>query len=136
LDLLTEEELQDLAGKKTAVVLNISPYRCDAFLLQARKPIRNNHLETTEEEVKTKSRELKASDTRLTGVLRWLWDKITGPVLKQLDYIKPHLSHDEWGHVWWILTGPLANFPLHAAAGMHRNGSTDTVLDVQQDYSR
>ncbi|KAF5579406.1 tpr domain protein [Fusarium subglutinans] len=36
--------------------------------------------------------------------------------------------HGPWPRIWWIPTGPLAKFPIHAA-GYHTRASSDTVLD-------
>ncbi|KAG5747343.1 hypothetical protein H9Q70_009971 [Fusarium xylarioides] len=34
----------------------------------------------------------------------------------------------EWPHLWWIMTGLLTKFPIHAA-GVHRKGTSDSILD-------
>ncbi|OQD60743.1 hypothetical protein PENPOL_c021G01741 [Penicillium polonicum] len=64
----------------------------------------------------------KALDTRL---LEWLWDAIANPVLDVLGLMRT--SDGCWPRIWWILTGPLAKFPIHAA-GYHYH-RYDTVLD-------
>ena len=63
----------------------------------------------------------------------WLWDTIRKPVLDALGLI--HAPSGSWPRIWWIPTGPLTKFPLHAA-GDHSRGSCNTVLDrVISSYS-
>ncbi|MGX7829681.1 CHAT domain-containing protein [Actinokineospora sp. 24-640] len=64
----------------------------------------------------------------LTGVLRWAWDAITGPVLDALALT----GVDPLPRLWWCPTGLLSLVPLHAA-GHHDDasglGPPRTVLD-------
>lgn len=67
------------------------------------------------------------------GVLEWLWNVVAGPVLGALGFTEP--PNEDWPHVWWIPTGALSRFPLHAA-GYHSKPSTEAVLDrVMSSYS-
>jgi CHAT domain-containing protein len=44
-------------------------------------------------------------------------------------------SDGKWPHIWWIPTGLLTKFPLHAA-GRHKENSSETVIDrVMSSYS-
>ncbi|KAL6890083.1 CHAT domain-containing protein [Trichoderma evansii] len=55
--------------------------------------------------------------------LEWLWDAVA------------IFSGNDWLYVWWIPTGPLTKFPLHAA-GYHNRAVSATVLDrVMSSYS-
>ncbi|KAI0858429.1 CHAT domain-containing protein [Xylaria cubensis] len=68
-------------------------------------------------------------------VLAWLWDTITSPVLDTLGYARCPQPGEQWPRLWWIPTGVLSRFPLHAA-GRHSNGSLETVLDrAMSSYS-
>ncbi|KAF3920284.1 hypothetical protein AA313_de0208882 [Arthrobotrys entomopaga] len=130
----TEKELKKAAAKGPVIVLNVSNYGCHAFLLVKDQPIRTVPLEITESEVKEHSTNLRADGTALKSILRWLWEKIAMPVFTELGFTSPPVDND-WPRVWWIPTGLLTNFPFHAA-GIHENGSTDTVLDrVVSSYS-
>ncbi|MBF9127665.1 CHAT domain-containing protein [Plantactinospora sp. S1510] len=60
----------------------------------------------------------------LLGVLAWLWDVATGPVL---DRIAP--PDEPVPHIWWCPVGTLARLPLHAAGHHREPGSRCTVLD-------
>ncbi|KAF4546472.1 Pectinesterase [Lasiodiplodia theobromae] len=70
----------------------------------------------------------------MEAILEWLWKVVTRPVLEALAFQNP-IQDDKWPRIWWIPTGLLSHFPLHAA-GCHMNGSTETVLDrVMSSYS-
>ncbi|KAH8650484.1 CHAT domain-containing protein [Ilyonectria robusta] len=67
-------------------------------------------------------------------VLEWLWDTVAAPALDALGFTQPLSDNDKWPHMWWILTGLLRQFPLHAA-GYHRKRSAETVMDkVMSSY--
>ncbi|KAF9761220.1 hypothetical protein IL306_003909 [Fusarium sp. DS 682] len=63
---------------------------------------------------------------RSSLALEWLWNYIASPVLDALGLTEN--PGDDWPHVWWIMTGLLTKFPIHAA-GVHRKGYSDSVLD-------
>ncbi|KXJ84807.1 CHAT domain-domain-containing protein [Microdochium bolleyi] len=67
-------------------------------------------------------RELKTLHT-----LGWLWDAIVCPVLNALGFTGPP-SDSRWPHVWWVPTGTLTRFPLHAA-GHHLRRTGETAVD-------
>ncbi|KAH8661835.1 CHAT domain-containing protein [Ilyonectria robusta] len=67
-------------------------------------------------------RELKTLDT-----LGWLWDAIVCHVLNALGFTGPP-SDGQWPHVWWVPTGTLTRFPLHAA-GYHLRRTGETAVD-------
>jgi CHAT domain-containing protein len=67
-------------------------------------------------------------------VLEWLWDVVANPILDAMGFTQTW-PNDNWPHIWWIPTGPLSKFPLHAA-GRHAKDSAETVLDrVMSSYS-
>jgi tetratricopeptide (TPR) repeat protein len=55
----------------------------------------------------------------LPPVLAWLWETTVGPVLKALP---PH------PRIWWMPTGALTLFPLHAAGAAGQPGALDLAL--------
>lgn len=126
-----EEEMKTAARCGPIIVINISEYRCDALLVEQHQ-IRSLALPHL------KSKEIKERAQRgglgSPKVLAWLWDAVAKPILDTLGFTQP-LFGNNWPHVWWILTGHLSKFPLHAA-GRHGGGSTETVLDrVMSSYS-
>ncbi|GAA3683538.1 hypothetical protein GCM10022224_055160 [Nonomuraea antimicrobica] len=78
---------------------------------------------------------LRAVDGDFTGraraqqemhaLLGWLWDAITGPVLRELGIAEPSGPRPR---VWWGLVGVLAYLPIHAA-GHHNQAGQRSVLD-------
>ncbi|KAF3034661.1 hypothetical protein E8E12_001700 [Didymella heteroderae] len=93
-----EEEMKAAGSHGPIVVINVSELRSDALLVE-----------------------------RSSAVLERLWDTVTKPVMDALGY-SGSPSDNDWPHIWWIPTGRLSKFPLHAA-GYHSKGSMRTVLD-------
>ncbi|KAF2626795.1 hypothetical protein BU25DRAFT_411322 [Macroventuria anomochaeta] len=122
--------LLSAAENGPVVVINVSGFRCDAFLIRLHDVQALPLPDLTEQELRAKARGfLKTHET-----LAWLWDAVASPVLSALGFTAPPTG-DDWPHVWWILTAALSKFPLHAA-GRHFVGSTETVIDrVMSSYS-
>ena len=127
----SREELKANAAPGPIVVINVSAYRCDAFLIDKTeiRTLQLPRLHADDVQDRVKILDSKAVDTHL---LEWLWDTIAKPVLDEIGFSEAR--SDIWPRLWWIPIGPLARFPLHAA-GYHSHG-TDTVLDrVISSYS-
>ncbi|KAI3324623.1 CHAT domain-containing protein [Xylariaceae sp. AK1471] len=125
----TEERILSAAACGPIIVVNVSRYRCDAILVERRgiQTLRLPQLHLEDIIKMSKSTNLGSSK-----VLGWLWDTIAEPVLDILTLIQPP-ANNEWPHIWWIPTGPLTKFPLHAA-GHHK--SRESVLDrAMSSYS-
>lgn len=126
------EELRNAAKNGPIVVIVASEHRCDAIIVQQSGI---DHLPLPLLHSKDAERKAQRGDTKSHQVLKWLWDTITGPILDHLGFTGPPPNGDEWPHVWWIPTGALSRFPIHAA-GYHSKGSVNTVLDrVLSSYS-
>ena len=127
----TECAVQGAARYGPIVVVNVSALRCDALLIEQHR-IRSlalPHLKSHEIEEKARQHNLDSP-----RVLEWLWDVIANPILTEIGFTQPP-SGDDWPRVWWIPTGSLSKFPIHAA-GRHSRGSMETVLDrVMSSYS-
>ena len=127
----TTAKILECAAEGTLVVVNVSFHRCDAIIIEGHqiRQIALAHL-------KLKDINENGRNARLDSplVLRWLWDVVASPVLNALGFTKLP-PNDNWSHIWWIPTGPLSKFPIHAA-GYHTIGSTESVLDrVISSYS-
>ena len=70
-----------------------------------------------------------AAQDILTGVLKWLWDNVTGPVLEALGYHGTPADDAPWPRLWWAPGGYLSLLPLHAAGHHDDPASGRTVLD-------
>ncbi|KAI1776946.1 CHAT domain-containing protein [Hypoxylon cercidicola] len=120
----SEADMIDAARHGPVVVLNVSMHRCDALIVQ-QPGIKSLPLSRiTPEDIDDYVTSLDSIET-----LEWLWYNIIYPVLDAIDLTKP--SPDlPLPRVWWVPTGKLTKFPLHAA-GIHEIGfDGDAALDV------
>lgn len=134
--LLPPSEADTMAAARCGpvVVINVSKHRCDALLVETHQVRVVPLAQLSKDEVQEKAEE---GDLESYEVLEWLWDKVAEPILHALGFeCAPSPSEEEvWPHVWWIPTGPLSKFPLHAA-GYHHARSGETVLDrVMSSYA-
>ncbi|KAH8723269.1 hypothetical protein GQ44DRAFT_620595, partial [Phaeosphaeriaceae sp. PMI808] len=107
------EELIATTSQGPIAIINVSSYCCDAFLIEHHQ-IKVLALPDLEE-------------AKLNKRIQQQSAAAAGPILDALGY--QHLCLDDnWPHVWWIPTGALSHFPIHAT-GFHTKGSTETVLD-------
>ena len=126
-----EREMQAAASSGPIVILNVSRHRCDAVLVEEHQ---TRVLALPRLNRKDIIKKVQMGGLGSPAVLEWLWDVAANPILDALGFVQPP-STDNWPHVWWIPTGPLTKFPLHAA-GRHNSGSVETVLDrVMSSYS-
>jgi tetratricopeptide (TPR) repeat protein len=114
----TPDELMAAADPDPIIVVNLSSYRCDAFLVQ-RTRIKALELPTlTQREVQERIQGLASSSltapSYTASLLEWLWDTVSRPVLVALGFNNPP-PDSNWPRVWWIPTGVLSQLPLHAA---------------------
>ncbi|KAL4950438.1 CHAT domain-containing protein [Aspergillus filifer] len=126
-----DKKMQHAAQKGPIVTINISQLRCDAIIVEQDKIHVLPLPSLSSREIEEKA---KCDDLGSPRVLEWLWDCIMCPILEKLRFTQSP-SDSNWPHVWWIPTGSLTKFPLHAA-GYHDQGDTKTVLDrVMSSYS-
>lgn len=127
------DDLMSQANHGPVVVINISAYRSDAFLVESDKirvlPLKDLAPNEIEKYVALIDR----GSASLDPVLAWLWDTTVNPILSALGFLEKR--EDNWPRVWWIPTGLMCRLPIHAA-GHHYVGEADTVLDrVISSYS-
>ncbi|KAL5319062.1 hypothetical protein ACEPPN_014132 [Leptodophora sp. 'Broadleaf-Isolate-01'] len=128
----SETEIKAAARCGPIVVINVSKYRCDALLVE---PHRVQAMALTQLSIEEVEEKAWGADLGSHEVLEWLWDKVIQQILDALGFTQPPSSDESWPHVWWIPTGPLSKFPLHAA-GHHSARSAETVLDrVMSTYA-
>jgi hypothetical protein len=116
-----ESDILDAAACGPIVVINLSCHRCDALI------IRQSGLEELALPPFFNKIDKYSIDKTSFETLAWLWEDIVCPVLNALGFTERPLN-GEWPHVWWIPTGKLTKFPLHAA-GHHLRRSGETALD-------
>jgi CHAT domain-containing protein len=128
----SESEMRRAAIAGPIVVINTSRLRCDAIVVEEHRIQTVSLPNLSIDDIDEKEEILQ--DFRSPHTLQWLWNTIAFPVLDSLGFTEPPTSSN-WPHIWWIPTGALHRFPLHAA-GFHSNGTSNTVLDrVMSSYS-
>ncbi len=126
-----EGEVRAAARNGPIVVVNVSEHRCDAILVERHQTRSLALPRLTNEETKEKA---QRDNLGSPYILEWLWEAVASPILDALGFTQPPID-DNWPHIWWIPTGPLSRFPLHAA-GYHNKRSSETVLDrAMSSYS-
>lgn len=136
-DVVEFDDLRAAAVGGSVVLVNASRYRSDAVIVRAdRDPVVVELPRLHQEEVSQRALELaevtlqSATDLAarlrrkqvLQDVLGWLWDCVTGPVLAALpSEPAPH-------RIWWMPTGHLGVFPLHAAGYEGQPGVLDRAI--------
>lgn len=127
-----ENEMREAAKHGPIVVLSSSSLRTDAFIIQSTTGVRAIELtDVSDIDIGEMGQEMKryaASPTfDISPLLGRMWDTIAKPVMEVLGFDKP-VVNDRWPHMWWVLAGAFSHLPLHAA-GYHRPGSVDSVID-------
>ncbi|RYP62960.1 hypothetical protein DL770_009501 [Monosporascus sp. CRB-9-2] len=131
-----EQAVKAAAKDGPIVVINVSRFGCDAILAKHDKiwPLELPHFTLSDAESQRLDARTPAQE--LQDVLEGLWDAVVKPILDELGFAKPVTQPgDDWPRIWWIPTGALSKFPIHAA-GYHDHFSGETVLDrVMSSYS-
>ncbi|KAF4976576.1 hypothetical protein FZEAL_6776 [Fusarium zealandicum] len=126
-----EVELRAAARNGPIAIINVSNFRCDAILVDQHQVRALSLPKLSKKEIEKQAAERSQGTP---AVLEWLWDSVASPVLNALGLTQPP-SDGTWPRMWWIPTGPLSKFPLHAA-GYHTKRSSESVLDrVMSSYS-
>jgi tetratricopeptide (TPR) repeat protein len=119
------DEIQDAASRGPIVYINVSTHGCDALIIDGSGissiPLTGLNLKT----IRSRSKELTSIKPPL---LEWLWEAVASPILEQLDIGQCPVD-GKLPHIWWIPTGLLSLFPIHAA-GYNLEQQPRAVLDV------
>ncbi|WPB93578.1 CHAT domain-containing protein [Streptomyces malaysiensis] len=127
---LTPPAIQDLVAQAEdgpLVMVNVSRYRSDALIVTSEGitvvPLPNIHNELPDQLKRFRSAlaaryapmedHLKAEGP-LRDVLHWLWWAVAQPVLDSLG-LREAIPGEPLPRLWWIPTGLLGLFPIHAA---------------------
>ncbi|KAF3806263.1 hypothetical protein GCG54_00006025 [Colletotrichum gloeosporioides] len=117
----SDETIRKAASRGPVVILNVSSFRCDAIIITPSDIQVQNLPSCTQQGIMERVTQVKTQAT-----LEWLWDTIVHPVLLTLGLDQPAVG--TWPRIWWVPTGPLVRFPLHAT-GYHLRQDRQTTLD-------
>lgn len=125
-------DLLDEAREGAVVAFAVSRYRSDALLLRGTGvtalPLPRLTWDDLLEQIRlfhgalavagdaeVSRQVLQDAQKTLRGVLEWLWDRVTGPVLDALGHAAEPAAGTPWPRVWWATGGVLGLLPVHAA---------------------
>ena len=128
----SRNELSTASQMGPIVIINASRYRCDALIIH-NSECRALPLPRLQIADICAVEDTFSGPELNTELLELLWDTIAEPVLENLGFTQ-RPTGDLWPRLWWIPTGPLVKFPIHAA-GYHGDG-LNTVMDrVASSYN-
>lgn len=148
-DFLLPPTVESLRGRPLdgpVVLVNPSPLRCDALILDRDSSVRSLRLDCDYDELREQAKAFERSplteprtvpgpspgEARLRDRLTWLWEHVSRPVLAELGLLSPTPpAPEDAPRVWWCPIGVAAFLPLHAA-GRHGTAARDgaaTVMD-------
>ena len=131
---LSKDAMVDLSSDGPIIVINVTDILCHAIMIQKNGIQVITLPDTNEETFSERSWEIQqllAKDARdhetsyelhlkLSAFMKDLWKWIASPVLTSLGYDQMPSGQQKWPHVWWVLTGVLSLYPIHAAGvGLH-----------------
>ncbi|KAF5707036.1 hypothetical protein FGLOB1_7119 [Fusarium globosum] len=127
----SESSIKGAAIPGAIVVINVSEFRRDAILVEHNKIHSIPLPQLMIKDIRSNTQQAHTSSPR---ILKWLWHTIAEPVLGAIA-INGVSSEERLPRIWWIPTGLLSIYPLHAA-GRHYKGSRNTVIDrAMSSYS-
>ncbi|KAF5719331.1 hypothetical protein FGLOB1_1243 [Fusarium globosum] len=126
-----EERMRSAAALGPVIVVIVGPLTCDAIIIQQDGFSAIPLHKLNQFDIDSKYRSLGRGSLK---VLEWLWDAVAEPVLNALGFTE--VPRDgEMQRVWWVLTGSLSTFPIHAA-GRHSQRNGETVMDrIMSSYA-
>jgi CHAT domain len=134
---LTIHALGDIAADGPVVYIYQGLLRCEALILLAGADsagtahVRHVQLNVTEPELSGKAERLlalvglepddnapdpadPAAQSELLGILEWLRERVTGPVLAAIGYDRSPADDRHKPRIWWCPVGVFTFLPLHA----------------------
>ena len=139
----SNENLTAEAHDSPVVLVNTSSYRCDA-IIRSRKGITSLPLESLRmEDVTQQALQLYAAQfalsndfmeacTRFEQVMLWLWQVIAKPILEALEHEDLMQTNIDKQRVFWVSSGWLSIFPIHAAGDWTSSRQSNTKPSVQE----
>ncbi|CAG9952286.1 unnamed protein product [Clonostachys rosea f. rosea IK726] len=120
----SDDDLKKAAAHGPIVIINVHDYRCDALIIENHE-IRSLALtDLQHSDIQTREAMLGGQLDRES--LGWLWGTIANPILTSLGLTRN--VGENWPRLWWVPTGALAKFPIHAV-GEYDEDCSNSVLD-------
>jgi tetratricopeptide (TPR) repeat protein len=134
--------LQEAVGQRSAVIINVSEYRCDAITVTSAgaatvplpslsRPDAEDAAEFFRDTAQNAVQSGWVGSTARNGIttrLAWLWESVCEPVLQHLGITAQAPVGSSAPRVYWCPAGPAAFLPLHAA-GHHGQSEPQAVID-------
>jgi len=134
--------LQEAVGQRSAVIINVSEYRCDAITVTSAgaaavplpslsRPDAEDAAEFFRDTAQNAVQSGWVGSTARNGIasrLEWLWETVCEPVLQHLGITAQAPAGSSAPRVHWCPVGPAAFLPLHAA-GHHGQPEPQAVID-------
>ncbi|KAK2472075.1 hypothetical protein H9L39_15955 [Fusarium oxysporum f. sp. albedinis] len=126
-----EERMRSAAALGPVIVVNVGPLARGAIIIQQDGFSAIPLPRLDKNDIDSKYQSLGRGSLK---VLEWLWDVVAEPILTALGFTEPPHS-GEMKRVWWVLTGSLSTFPIHAA-GRYSQRNGEAVMDrVMSSYA-
>ncbi|KAF5573692.1 30S ribosomal S17P protein [Fusarium pseudocircinatum] len=126
-----EKGMRCAADRGPVIVVNVGSAVCDAIIIRQDGFSAVSLLRLSKGEIDSKYQSLGRGSLK---VLEWLWDAVAEPILSALGFSEVP-REGQMKRVWWVLTGSLSTFPIHAA-GRHSQRNGETVMDrVMSSYA-
>ncbi|WKT52881.1 hypothetical protein QSH57_003443 [Fusarium oxysporum f. sp. vasinfectum] len=123
--------LEEIPALGPVIVVNVGPLACDAIIIQQDGFSAIPLPRLDKNDIDSKYQSLGRGSLK---VPEWLWDVVAEPILTALGFTEPPHS-GEMKRVWWVLTGSLSTFPIHAA-GRYSQRNGEAVMDrVMSSYA-
>ncbi|KAH7013025.1 CHAT domain-containing protein [Ilyonectria destructans] len=129
-EVLSENELKAAAKNGPILIISTSSYRCDAFIIEHN----DIHVLPLPKLKRNDINSYQLEDLAQPKILEWLWTTLAKPVLDELG-LGQIGANERWPHVWWIPTGVLAKYPIHAASSYSPTSSGSVLDRVVSSYS-
>ncbi len=134
--------LQEAVGQRSAVIINVSEYRCDAIIVTSAgaaavplpslsRPDAEDAAAFFRDTAQNTVQSGWVGSTARNGIasrLAWLWESVCEPVLQHLGITAQAPVGSSAPRVHWCPAGPAAFLPLHAA-GHHGQPEPQAVID-------
>ncbi len=127
------DRLRTVGEAGAVVVVNISRYRSDAFIVFGGRvlPVSlpgANHETLAEWASSLLDDSSQGGSAETESTLESLWHTVTRPVLDRMGYLQQVAEGGRWPRLWWCTFGAAALLPLHAATAENGNSVLDRVL--------